>query len=324
MARRALGPASLEVVQAVNAVIDGPALVACSGGPDSLALAAATVIAARRREVPVRAVVVDHQLQPGSAEQAARVAEQLSALGMATLIRPVEVGTRGGLEAAARQARYAALSEIAQTEEDVLLGHTLDDQAETVLLGLARGSGTRSLAGMAPRRGRFVRPLLEVRSAVTSRACVEFGLEPWLDPHNQESRFTRARVRSRVLPLLEAELGPGVAEALARTAALLRQDGELLDQLATQHSEATQERLDCARVAELAPALRGRVLRDWLHQRGVTGLTSHHLAGVAALITDWRGQQGVDVPGARVRRQNGELWAESASSRPTPNPSVPG
>ena len=114
----------------------------------------------------------------------------------------------------------------------MLLAHTLDDQAETVLLGLGRGSGPRSIAGMRPYDPPWCRPLLGVRRAVTHGACAELGLTPWHDPHNADPRFTRVRLRTEVLPLLEDVLGGGVAEALARTAAALREDAEVLDDLA--------------------------------------------------------------------------------------------
>jgi tRNA(Ile)-lysidine synthase len=320
MARKALGPAALQVVQAVDAVLRGPALVACSGGPDSLALAAAAAIVAGRRDVAVRAAVVDHGLQPGSAEVAAAVASRLGALGLRADVLTILVEADGdGPEAAARRARYAALEQAADGA-DVLLGHTLDDQAETVLLGLSRGSGTRSLSGMAPRRGCFVRPLLGLRAATTRQACAELGLEPWLDPHNAVSRFTRVRVRERVLPLLEAELGPGVAEALARSADLLRADADLLDaraaaELATQPGGD----LSCAWLAELPDALRGRVLRDWLRRAGAADLTSGHLAAVTALVTDWHGQRWAEVPGLRVRRTAGRLRVSPPPDRDEPS-----
>ena len=153
----------------------------------------------------------------------------------------------GGPEAAARTARYAALqSEAAGRQATIWLGHTLDDQAESVLLGLARGSGPRSLAGMAARTGRLVRPLLGLRRSVTEQACAELDLDPWRDPHNDDPRFARVRVRRTVLPTLEAELGPGVAEALARTAALVRDDADLLDGLAAEADPGT-DALDAAR-----------------------------------------------------------------------------
>jgi tRNA(Ile)-lysidine synthase len=314
MARRALGPATLEVVRAVEAVLTGPALVACSGGPDSLALAAATAVVARRTGFGVRAAVVDHGLQPGSDAVAAAVVAQLAALGLpADVLRVVVRPDGSGVEAAARDARYAALSAAATAGEVVLLGHTLDDQAETVLLGLARGSGARSLAGMPPRRDRFVRPLLGVRAATTRQACAELGLEPWTDPHNGEPRFARVRVRERVLPLLEAELGPGVAEALARTADLLRADADLLDELAAAELDRVVPAddpglgLDGDRLAAMPPALRGRVLLAWLRTLGASDLSAGHVATVAALATDWHGQRWADVPGVRIVRRDGRL-----------------
>lgn len=322
MARRALGPALFEVVQAVEAVLDSPALVACSGGPDSLALAAAAVVVGGRRGLAVRAAVVDHGLQDGSAAQAAFVADRLGGLGLPAEVLTVRVRDGGdGLEAAARDARYAALESAVSGAEVVLLGHTLDDQAETVLLGLARGSGTRSLAGMPARRGRFVRPLLGVRAAVTRQACVELGLQPWADPHNTASRFARVRVRERVLPVLEAELGPGIAEALARSATLLRADADLLDGLAgAERASHPSPDLDCARLAALPAALLGRVVRDWLREAGASDLSAAHVAAVTALVTDWRGQRWAEVPGVRVHRSEGRLVASSAN--PAPEPAV--
>ena len=196
-----------------------PVLVACSGGADSLALLAATVFEARRHQAHVVGVTVDHGLQDGSAEHAARVVEQMAALGadetVSVRVR-VEAGGQGP-EAAAREARYAVLEEVAGRFGSgvVLLGHTLDDQAETVLLGLARGSGARSLAGMRRSFPPYRRPLLDVTRAQTTAACAAAGIDVWLDPQNEDARFTRARVRHRVLPVLEQELGPGVAASLA-------------------------------------------------------------------------------------------------------------
>ena len=309
MARRALGPATQEVVRAVERVLDRPALVACSGGADSLALAAAASLVGERTGTAVRAAVIDHGLQAGSAGIAAEVSAVLAGLGLTSEVVRVVVGDDGlGPEAAARRARYEALEALAGEGEVVLLGHTLDDQAESVLLGLARGSGTRSLAGMASVRGRFVRPLLGVRAATTRLACAELRLEPWSDPHNLDDRFARVRVRRRVLPLLEAELGPGVAESLARSAELARADADLLDEWARREREGHADgELECARAAELPPALLGRVVRDWLRDAGAVDLGAGHVAAVVALVTDWRGQRWVDVPGGRVVRTDGRL-----------------
>ncbi len=309
MARRALGPATLEVVQAVEAVAEGPLLVACSGGPDSLALAAAAVVVGTRAGFGVRAAVVDHGLQDGSADIAARVVATLAGLRIEAVVLRVAVEATGdGIEAAARQARYAALAGEAAPGEAVLLGHTLDDQAETVLLGLARGSGTRSLAGMPARRDVFVRPLLGVRAATTRAACVELGLDAWTDPQNTEPRFTRTRVRHSVLPVLEAELGPGVALALARSADLARADADLLDELAASELAAHEAaELDCAWLAGLPPALLTRVLRDWLRTHGAVDLSAAAIAAVGALVTDWHGQRWVEVPGVRIGRDGGRM-----------------
>ncbi|HET9872761.1 MAG TPA: tRNA lysidine(34) synthetase TilS [Propionibacteriaceae bacterium] len=321
MARRELGPASLAVAQAVEdtwataSVESGgrlpPAvLVACSGGADSLALAFAAERLASRHELGLSAVVIDHGLQEASASVAGSAVFELERLGYsdAVVLRvSVEPEDGRGVEAAARQARYAALdAEAARRRAIVLLGHTLDDQAETVLLGLARGSGTRSLAGMRPRTAGYLRPLLRLRRAVTVQACQELGLTYWLDPHNSDPAYTRSRVRHRVLPVLEAELGPGVAAALARTAELARDDADLLDQLAEQaHPEA--ETADCSTLAGLPAALRRRALRRWLVRHGVPEPSYRAVVDVEALVTDWRGQRGIHVPGGTVVRTGGRL-----------------
>jgi tRNA(Ile)-lysidine synthase len=214
----------------------GCVLVACSGGADSLALAGAVAFEAAKSGHRAGAVTVDHGLQEGSADRAGRLVQLLRDLGLDPAESvAVKVGERGGLEAAAREARYAGLQEAAGRlgATAVLLGHTLDDQAETVLLRLARGSGARSLAGMPPAfdRGavRFARPLLDLDRATTRRACTAMGLPVWDDPHNADPAFTRVRVRGDALPALEAALGPGVAAALARTARMLREDADALD-----------------------------------------------------------------------------------------------
>ena len=290
-------------------------VVACSGGADSLALLAATVFEARRPAHEVIGVTVDHGLQPGSADQAGRVVEQMRSLGAEPRLVTVTVGTTGGPEAAARAARYAALEEAAREHDAdaVLLGHTRDDQAETVLLGLARGSGTRSLAGMPPRQGRFRRPLLDLTRDDTRAACAAQGITPWADPHNDDPAFARVRVRHRVLPVLEEELGPGVAEALARTARLLRDDAEVLDALAERvwsEARGPDGSLDVARLGREPAAIRRRVLRRTAVAAGCppTELFAVHLDAVDALVTDWHGQRGVDLPGhLRATRDGGRL-----------------
>lgn len=276
-----------------------PWSVALSGGPDSLAL---TAVAAGMR--PTVALIVDHGLQDGSAQVAEIAAQQALGLGCVDArILPVTVGVQGGPEAAARTARYGALAD-ARGHGPVLLGHTLDDQAETVLLGLGRGSGPRSMAGMRPHDPPWCRPLLGVRRALTRSACAELALTPWLDPHNSDQRFTRARLRAEVLPLLEDVLGGGVAQALARTATALRENTELIDVLAAQAlPDATVDAgLDTAALAELSGPVRRAVIRRWLLGGGGRGLTALQIRAVDRLVTAWRGQGGVAI-GSDLRRE---------------------
>ena len=284
--------------------------VALSGGPDSLAL---TAVAAAT--LPTTALIVDHGLQPGSAAVAQTAYRQAIELGcVAAQVLSVNVGGAGGPEAAARIARYGAL-DTARRGAPVLLAHTLDDQAETVLLGLGRGSGPRSIAGMRACDPPWYRPLLDVRRGATHAVCAELGMPAWDDPHNHDHRFTRVRLRDEVLPLLEDVLGGGVAQALARTAAALREDTDALDALAGADltSASRGGALDIAAIDHLPAALRRRVIRGWLLARGATGLTDGQLRGVDALLTAWRGQGGVavgsDRPNTRLfaERRGGEL-----------------
>jgi tRNA(Ile)-lysidine synthase len=274
--------------------------VALSGGPDSLAL---TAVAAALR--PTTALIVDHGLQADSAAVAETARTQAVALGcVQAQVLCVRVGKNGGPEAAARAARYAALG--AYRDGPVLLAHTLDDQAETVLLGLGRGSGARSIAGMRPYDPPWCRPLLGVRRAVTHAACQELGLTAWQDPHNTDRRFTRTRLRHEVLPLLEDVLGGGVAEALSRTATALREDTELIDTLAAQAlpdvstGSGAGSGLRTAALVPLPDPVRRRVIRAWLLAGGATGLTDKQIRGVDTLVTAWRGQGGVAV-GSELR-----------------------
>jgi tRNA(Ile)-lysidine synthase len=287
-----------------------PVLVACSGGADSLALAAAVAFEAPRAGVPVGAVTVDHGLQPGSAERAAATAELLEKLGLAPVeVVRVAVGTDGGPEGAARSARYAALEAVAGGAR-VALGHTLDDQAETVLLGLGRGSGPRSVAGMVARRGIWWRPLLGVRRTTTRAACEALGLPVWDDPWNADPAYTRARLRTEVLPLMDDVLGGGVAPALARTAAMLREDLDALDALAAADLRALESdgTLPAGELGARPAALRRRVLRGWLLAAGITELQAVHLDSVDALVSRWHGQGAVDLPGRVVAvRTSGRL-----------------
>ncbi|MBD8507284.1 tRNA lysidine(34) synthetase TilS [Hoyosella sp. G463] len=288
----------------------GPIAVAVSGGADSMALCAAVVA---ESPGPVAAITIDHQLQDGSrgfAEAAARAASALGC-GSAT-IATVTVTGPGGMEAAARRARYAALDD-ARAGATVLLGHTLDDQAETVLLGLARGSGARSISGMRALSPPWGRPLLGIRRTTTEAACAELGLEPFQDPQNADERFTRVRLRQEALPLLESILGGGAAEALARTARLLQDDNDALDGMAAEARMGAQHGtvLLVEHLQRLPVAVRSRVVRSWLQDEGAGALASAHLGAIDELVTRWRGQGAVAVPWpAGAARQGARLVVE--------------
>ena len=277
---------------------------AVSGGADSLALAGALAWVGPKLGLRAGAISVDHALQPGSADRAAEVVNQCAALGLAPAVSTVvQVGRSGGPEAAARKARYDALSAVASREQAaaVALGHTLDDQAETVLLGLARGSGGRSLAGMRSREtahgALMLRPLLGVRRTVTAAACTAMNMTPWEDPHNADRRYARVRVRLDALPALEAAVGPGIAEALARTADLLRADADALDELAVDVASLAVDDLQA-----LLPAVRRRVLRAAAVAAGASNgdLAAVHVTELDRLVTDWHGQRPVSLPGGLV------------------------
>lgn len=318
-----LDPAVADVRRAVRECLHdlepgSPVLVACSGGADSMALAAAVAFEAPKAGWLVRAAVVDHGLQPESARTSREVVDRLHALGIERAhVVAVTVGTEGGPEAAARDARYAALTESAAADDaTILLGHTLDDQAETVLLGLGRGSGLRSLAGMAAVAPPCRRPLLELRRAVTRQACLVQGIEIWDDPHNLDDRFTRVRVRREVLPLLEDVLGPGVVDALARTATAARHDSDVLDGLAADLRVAATDpgglRVDV--LVATPPALRRRVLRQAALEAGCPAgdLFVVHVDAVDRLLTDWHGQGPLDLPGNVLAWRSGGLLCHAA------------
>jgi len=311
-------------------------LVACSGGTDSFALAAATAFVAPRLGIDAGAVVVDHGWHSGSAEVAAAVARTCAALGLDPVtVATVHPGPEGGPEAAARSARYAALEDARQAvgADTVLLGHTLDDQAETVLLGLARGSGARSLAGMRARRGALARPLLELPRAATREACAALGLVPWQDPSNTDPRFTRVRARE-LLPALDGALGPGLPAALARTADLLREDADALDgyaaDLLARATVPLREprpgpardlvALDVAVLAAAPDAVRRRALLAAARAVGSPpgSLGRRHAVAMDALVTRWRGQGPVQLPRAVARRNCGTLLVAAPGGDPQP------
>ncbi|MGW3647978.1 tRNA lysidine(34) synthetase TilS [Streptomyces sp. NPDC000878] len=297
-------------------------LVACSGGADSMALASALAFEAPKLGLRAGGVTVDHGLQPGSDLRADEVVLRLTELGLAPVESiAVTVGREGGPEAAARDARYAALDGAAERHgaTAVLLGHTRDDQAETVLLGLARGSGIRSLSGMAAvsggpgAPGRYRRPFLQLDRQTARKACMVQSLPVWDDPHNADPAYTRSRLRHEGLPALEKALGKGVVEALARTAQLSRDDADALDTWARQAEASVRDAaglLECAKLYALPPAVRRRILRSAAIEAGAPAgsLFARHIEEVDRLITGWRGQGAINLPGRVVaQRQGGRL-----------------
>ena len=309
----------------------GPAplvLVACSGGADSLAIAATVAFLAPRLGLRAGAVVVDHAMQAGSDAVARVAADQCRSLGLDPVeVARTEVPTgpgHGGPEGAARTVRYRALDEAAGRlgARAILLGHTADDQAESVLLGLARGSGARSLAGMRAEVGLLRRPFLGLRRVDTERICHAAGLPFWQDPTNSgdgPGAPLRSQVRTRVLPLLDDVLGPGVVAALTRTAAQLDDDDAALVTYAAQlldRARATgggPDVLDVAELADAPVAVRTRALRRAALDAGCPAgaLARSHVLELDRLVTDWHGQGPIQLPGAVVgRRDCGRLVLE--------------
>lgn len=301
-------------------------LVACSGGADSLALAAAAIFEGKRAGIKVGAVIVEHGLQAATKQVAADTAKLLTDLGaQPVLVKEVKVGKVGGPESAARDARYsaidAALKEV--TARFVMLAHTINDQAETVLLGLARGSGNKSLNGMTELTGRYLRPLLQISRAQTEAFCQDSGLAYWSDPHNADKKYARVRVRETVIPILESELGSGVVDALARTAAQLQEDELVLAELAKEYFDefvkirATAIEIPVVEFGRMPLAIRHRVLALALAKMGAPEFARVHILAVDALVDDWHGQKPLTLPGVRVERNANQIVLKSTKALKT-------
>jgi len=305
--------ATLLARQAVRPWVEkstGTILVGVSGGADSMALVIATQLEAKDRLVIP--VVIDHGIQEGSVQIADGVVDTLKKLNFTTIEKiTVKVEIIDGLEASARRARYAAFELIAEKHktQNFFLGHTENDLAESVLLGLARGSGTRSLSGIAEVNGIFIRPFLAITRATTEEVCNEHLVQPWQDPHNSDTQFARVRVRKDILPIMERDLGPGISDSLARSSRILREDADALDELAAKFMK-DHDPLDIDQLGQLPKALRVRVLRALVYAAGSPPgtLTYDHIVPIEALITAWHGQGATSLPGGvKVERISGRL-----------------
>jgi tRNA(Ile)-lysidine synthase len=291
--------------------LEPPVVVACSGGADSLAL---LVLAAEAGVHPV-AVHVDHGLREGSAHEADVVAAAAAGLRVPFRSARVVLAPGPNLEARARAARHAVLERIRRElgASTVLTGHTADDQAETVLLNLLRGTGTTGLAGVHPRRGRLARPLLAVRRGEAREVCARHGLAPVEDPMNADPSFRRVLVRRELLPALARTARRDVVPLLARQAATRREESELLDDLATRAlDDAGGDEPRAAELARLPAALVRRAVRVWL------GSPPPSYEDVERVLTVVRGTaRAAELTGGRrVQRAGGRLRVRNGAVTP--------
>ena len=323
-------PALLELRQAVRIRFQkleklepySKVCVGVSGGADSLALAIAAKLESDNFNINLIGVIVDHGLQVESAETAATTRKKLEKIGYTDIfLGKANVILTDGLEASARRARYKVFEQSMETygAKTFFLGHTKNDQAEGVLLGLARGSGTKSLSGMQEVSGPYIRPFLTIDRSTTEEACREAGIEFWSDPHNIKSEFSRVRVRENILPLIEREIGPGIIDALSRSAKILREDATALDEWADAvFSQLNPADIEISALSDLPIAVRSRVLRRAIHAAGapIGSISASHLEPIEAYVSDWRGQGHTSLPGGvKVGRISGRL--SLSNSQPT-------
>ena len=329
-----------------EAGVPGAFVVGLSGGADSLALALMAIDVGSRAGIAVVTVTVDHGLRPGSGQEARLVAQRARSLGARALVEAVSVSGVGGPEASARDARIGALRAVALREgAPVLLGHTMDDQAETVLLRLARGSGPSSLRAIAPQRRdedgvTWLRPLLGLRRSDTAGACAQVGLTPVVDPTNAPdgpwraadgSALRRAAVRHGAIPALASALGVDPVPALARTAALCAADDDALSEwtrgllaVSCEASSLAGEGSLALVVSEVSGsprAVRARALREVASRAGIRLLSGVHVDALDDLIVAWRGQGPIPLPGGRATRvgrgTQARILFEARSPEPT-------
>jgi len=290
-------------------------LVAVSGGADSMALAAALEFEAKKLNLEIAAAVIDHGLQKNSSKVALQAADRLREIGYSQIeIKKVKVSKKGGPEAAARTARYEALEQIRKDifADFVLLGHTESDQAETVLLGLVRGSGAKAISGMSERSGTLLRPLLVIDRATTEQFCKDSGIKFWVDPQNSDTRFVRVLIRKKILPFLEKNLGNGIARNLIRTSDQLREDESYLSEISQKAFKKIAKQgtnslsLPVSDLEKLPAPLMNRVIKHCLDSFGGESTRGHVLA-VVDLVLDWHGQKPLSLPGVRVERKGNTI-----------------
>ena len=323
-------------------------VLAVSGGADSMALALAAQYAARERAIELYSITVDHGIRPDSREEAEAVAQYLASLGIRAQVEsidwPSEDGDRGsnlGPEAQARQLRYGAIADFAKrvaagssaAAAPVLLGHNCDDQAQTVVLGLGRGSGARSISGMRAEGSLpehsdvpMARPLLEFRHADLVTVCEELGVRWFEDPTNSEQSewrdsqgdlLRRNAIRYRVMPALESALGPGVVEALSRTATMLQRDDAALSwwaertlrEVSVADGESERTEVDAVALRDYPQALRTRVLRLAFLRAGGRGgeLGYQHVMALDKLTTRRENNVRIDLPGVQAVKGAGVI-----------------
>ena len=293
-------------------------LVGCSGGADSLALAWTTLVVGKRLELKTGAVIVDHQLIPESNSVALNAMKQCEELGIQeVIIKKVNVEqNHEGLEAAARIARYEAFENVLHetNAQAILLAHTQDDQAETVLMRLTRGSGAKSLSGMAQVSGKYLRPFLHLRKKLVHDSLDLIGLKAWQDPANTDHQFLRVKVRLELMPKIVEVLGESAISSLDKTSQLLRLDNQALEELAQQFFKSQKDvktnGLEISELEKLPEAIRTRVLRIFAIASGVHPgpFSFEHIEAIDALVKNWHGQGNVDLPGfIQATRVNGSL-----------------
>jgi len=319
-------PATMQVRQAARAQLAKfkPAdlvLVACSGGADSLALAKAVSLEAPMANLSAGAIVVDHGWSKEAGEVVATTVTTLEEMGLAPVVA-VKLPAHERSETAARSLRYTALQEVAikTKARAVFTAHTQNDQAETLLMRLARGSGTTSLAGIPRQRDIFFRPLLDVSREITQAACAEWSLSFWQDPANEDLSHTRVKVRKIALPALVEALGESVIQGLTRSADLLRDDAEVLDSLSMQVFDLVfdqkSQRLNAEKLSQEQPAIARRVLLTWISQRGVprAELNYLHATQLQTLLSQDLNSIRIALPaGFTARREGADLLCEKVS-----------